>query len=53
MTVSISRFYYDFDDECRTGCLSELAFEDIETDQADEFEATLTERNISYLRIDF
>lgn len=53
MGSNLTRFYYDFDEECRTGCLSQLAFEDVETVEADQFEVKLKEQDINYLRIDF
>jgi hypothetical protein len=52
MGSNLTRFYYDFDEECRTGCLANLAFEDIETIEANEFEAKLKNQDIPYLRID-
>jgi len=52
MVCRLTRFYYDFDDDCRTGCLAGLAFEDICVEDADEFEQNLQLREISYTRID-
>jgi len=53
VSTNLTRFYYDFDDECRTGCLTQLAFEDIETIEANQFEAKLKDQDIPYLRVDF
>jgi hypothetical protein len=50
--TNLTRFYYDFDEDCRTGCLNNLAYEDVETVEADEFEAKLREMDIPYTRID-
>jgi hypothetical protein len=52
MSSNLTRFYLDFDEECRTGCVASLAFEDVETIEADGYEATLKEKGISYLRVD-
>lgn len=52
MGSNLTRFYLDFDEERRTGCIQSLAFEDVETIEADAYEATLKESDISYLRID-
>ncbi len=52
MAIDLTRFYYDFDDDCRTGCLLNLAFEDVERKEADQFERDLKEKEISYLRVD-
>lgn len=53
MSLNFSRFYFDFDDECRTACLEGLAFKDVETIEADEYEKELESQNISFLRVDF
>ena len=53
MASNLTRFYYDFDEDCRTGCMANLAFEDVETIEADEFEKKLKKEEISYLRVDF
>jgi len=52
MVVNLTRFYFDFDEDCRTGCFSELAFQDVERIEADEMETNLKEQNINYIRID-
>jgi hypothetical protein len=52
MGSNLTRFYLDFDEDCRTGCVANLAFEDIETIEADGYEATLKEKDIPYLRVD-
>jgi hypothetical protein len=52
MVANLTRFYYDFDEDCRTGCFVNLSFEDIETTEADLFEAKLRERGVNYTRID-
>jgi len=52
MASNLTRFYYDFDNDCRTGCFLNLAYEDVETLEADEFEASLKEKGIEYTRID-
>ena len=52
MACRLTRFYYDFDEECRTGCLENLAFEDVCLEDADEFEKNLQLQEIPYTRID-
>jgi hypothetical protein len=50
---NLTRFYYDVDEDCRTGCLNGKAFDDVETVEADAFEETLNAKDIEYLRVDF
>lgn len=52
MTCDITRFYFDFDEDCRSGCLVGLPCKDIETIEADQFEAKLKNENIPYVRVD-
>ena len=52
MASNLTRFYLDFDEECRTGCLNGKVFEDVETVEADEFEKRLQAEEISYIRVD-
>ena len=52
MGSNLTRFYFDFDDDCRTGCFKDLAFEDVETIEADDYETDLQKKEISYTRID-
>jgi hypothetical protein len=52
MGSNLTRFYFDFDDDCRTGCLNGLAFVDMETIEADEYENELREQEIGYTRVD-
>jgi len=52
MGSNLTRFYYDFDDDCRTGCFEGLAFEDVETVEADQRELELKQEDIPYTRID-
>jgi hypothetical protein len=52
MASNLTRFYFDFDDDCRTGCLEGLSFVDVETIEADEYETDLQQQDISYTRID-
>lgn len=52
MSSNLTRFYYDFDEECRTGCLNGKAFDDVETTEADAFEEELKSQDIEYLRVD-
>lgn len=53
MSSNLTRFYFDFDEDCRTGCLNNLAFEDVETIEADAYEEELISKDIPYTRIDF
>lgn len=53
MTSNLTRFYFDFDEDCRTGCLNHLAFQDVETIEADTYEEELKSQDIPYTRIDF
>jgi len=50
--LNLTRFYYDFDEDCRTGCFNNLAYEDVKTIEADAFEAKLREQDVPYTRID-
>lgn len=52
MSINLTRFYLDFDEECRTGCVNNLAFQDVETLEADEMEEDLKAQNINYIRVD-
>lgn len=52
MSISLTRFYFDFDEDCRTGCFSDLAFQDVETVEADEMEEDLKSQGITYIRVD-
>ncbi len=52
MASNLTRFYLDFDEECRTGCLNGKAFEDVETIDADKYEKRLQDQKISYIRVD-
>jgi hypothetical protein len=52
MGSNLSRFYFDFDDDRRTGCFEGLAFTDVETVEADAYEQELQQQEIVYTRID-
>jgi hypothetical protein len=52
MGSNLTRFYFEFDEDCRTGCFEGLAFEDVETIEADEYESGLQQKEIAYTRID-
>ena len=52
MGSNLTRFYFDFDEDCRTACFEGLAFEDVETIEADLYEIELQSKEISYTRID-
>jgi hypothetical protein len=52
MTSNLTRFYFEFDDDCRTGCFEGLAFADVETIEADGYEEDLLNQDIAYTRID-
>ena len=52
MMSNLTRFYFEFDDECRTGCFEGLAFEDVETIEADVYEIELQSKEIPYTRVD-
>jgi len=51
MSAKITRFYFDFDEDCRTGCLLELAFEDIDNADVKEYEQKLKEKDVQYIKI--
>jgi len=53
MTSNLTRFYFEFDEDCRSGCLEGLAFVDVETIEAEQYENDLQSKEINYLRIDF
>ena len=50
MTVNLTRFYIDT--EIKGADFKYRVIEDMETVEADEFEAKLKEENVSYLRTD-
>ena len=50
MTINLTRFYIDT--EIRGDDFKYRVIEDVETVEADEFEAKLKEENLSYLRTD-
>jgi hypothetical protein len=52
MASNLTRFYYDIDEDCRTGCFNGKIFDDVETIEADAFEAKLKSRDIYYTRVD-
>ena len=52
MGSNLTRFYFDFDDDRRTGCFEGLAFADVETTEADGYEHELQEQEIAYTRVD-
>ena len=52
MSTNLTRFYYDFDEDCRTGCFNGKVFDDVETIEADAFEAKLKAEEIEYTRVD-
>lgn len=53
MSINLTRFYYDVDGDCRTGCFNGKVFEDIETIEADAHEKELQLKDIEYIRVDF
>ena len=52
MSAEITRFYYDVDEEVRTACFYNKAFEDVDRDKADEYEEYLKQKGIDYTRTD-
>ena len=52
MMSNLARFYFEFADGCRTDCLESLAFEDVETIEADVYEIELQSKEIPYTRVD-
>ncbi len=52
MSSNLTRFYYDFDEDCRTGCFQGKVFDDVETIEADAFEQELISKDIFYTRVD-
>jgi hypothetical protein len=52
MASNFTRFYFDFEQDCRTGCLNGKAFEDVEKSKADAMEERLQREEISYIRVD-
>ena len=53
MSLNLTRFYFDFDQDCRTGCLEGISFIDIETVEADDYENDLKSKDLEYTRVDF
>lgn len=52
MSSNLTRFYYDVNEDCRTGCFNGKIFDDVETVEADVFEEKLKLQDIDYLRVD-
>jgi hypothetical protein len=52
VSINLTRFYYDIDDEQRTGLLNQSIFDDVETTEADAFESELQSKDIEYIRVD-
>lgn len=52
MSINLTRFYYDVDEDCRTGCFNGRVYEDIETLDADQHEEQLKLDDIIYIRVD-
>ena len=52
MASNLTRFYFDFDEECHTGCFVNLAYQDVETIEADAYERELQSQDVPYTRID-
>lgn len=52
MASNFTRFYFDVDPECRTGCLNDKVIEDVEKSKADAMEERLQQEEISYIRVD-
>jgi hypothetical protein len=52
VSINLTRFYYDIDDEERTGILNQRVFDDVETIEADAFELELQSKDIEYIRVD-
>jgi hypothetical protein len=52
VSINLTRFYYDIDDEKRTGLLNQQVFDDVETIEADAFELGLQSKDIEYIRVD-
>lgn len=50
MTINLTRFYIDF--EIKEADFKYRAVEDVETVDADDFEAKLKAENLSYIRTD-
>jgi hypothetical protein len=52
MASNLTRFYFEFDEDCRTGCFEGLSFVDVETIEADQYEIDLQNQEVSYTRVD-
>lgn len=52
MSSNLTRFYYDVNEDCRTGCFNGKIFDDVETVEADAFEEKLKLQDIEYIRVD-
>jgi hypothetical protein len=50
--LHLTRFYFDFHEECPPGCFVNLSFKDVETIEADEYEKELQSQKVPYTRID-
>lgn len=52
MSVKLTRFYYDVDEEVRTACFRNKSCDEVDTDKADEYEEYLKQMGIDYTRVD-
>jgi hypothetical protein len=52
MSCSITRFYYNTRCDNPSGCINDISFEDIDTDEANGHEELLQRKKIDYTRID-
>jgi hypothetical protein len=52
MGCNLTRFYFDVDEDGRTGIFNGKVFKDVETVEADAYEQELQDQQIPYLRVD-
>jgi len=52
MGCNLTRFYFDVDEDGRTGIFNGKVFKDVETVEADVYEQELQDQQILYLRVD-
>lgn len=52
MSVKLTRFYYDVDEEVRTACFEGKACDEVDSDKADEYEEYLKQKGVTYTRTD-
>ena len=52
MSVKLTRFYYDVDEEVRTACFENKSCDEVDREEADAYEEYLKQKGVQYTRTD-